>query len=78
MVDKKVFKSIGLLNEEYGVGGGEDTEFCIEAENAGFEVCQVLDKTWEGGQYVGYFPIYHKAKAQCTTLIWLKVGMIYS
>ena len=62
MVDKKVFKSIGLLNEEYSVGGGEDTEFCIEAENAGFEVCQVLDKTWEGGQYVGYFPIYHKGE----------------
>ena len=34
MVHRKVFDKIGLLNTEYGVGGGEDTEFCIEAEKA--------------------------------------------
>ena len=37
MVHRKVFDKIGLLNEEYGVGGGEDTEFCIETEKAGFK-----------------------------------------
>jgi GT2 family glycosyltransferase len=31
MVHRKVFDKIGLLNTDYGVGGGEDTEFCIEA-----------------------------------------------
>jgi GT2 family glycosyltransferase len=62
MIDRKVFDKIGLLNEEYGVGGGEDTEFCIEAENAGFEVCEVLNKEWTEGQYVGEFPIYHKGE----------------
>lgn len=64
MVHRKVFNKIGLLNEEYGVGGGEDTEFCIEAENAGFEVCQCLDITWSAGSsmFTGNFPIYHKGE----------------
>ena len=43
MIHRKVFDKIGLLNEEYGVGGGEDTEFCIEAEKAGFEVVEETD-----------------------------------
>ena len=64
MVHRKVFNKIGLLNEEYGVGGGEDTEFCIEAEKAGFEVCQCLDITWSAGSniFTGNFPIYHKGE----------------
>ena len=62
MIHKKVFDTIGLLNEEYGVGGGEDTEFCIEAENAGFKVLEVFEKLWDGTQYTGGFPIYHKGE----------------
>lgn len=62
MVHRKVFDAIGLLNTEYGVGGGEDTEFCIEAEKAGFEVCECLRKEWEDNQYTGGFPIYHKGE----------------
>lgn len=64
MVHRKVFNKIGLLNEEYGVGGGEDTEFCIEAERVGFEVCQCLDIEWseESSMYTGSFPIYHKGE----------------
>ena len=62
MVHRKVFDKIGLLNEEYGVGGGEDTEFCIEAEKAGFKVLEVFEKLWNGEQYTGGFPIYHKGE----------------
>ena len=62
MIHKKVFDTIGLLNEEYGVGGGEDTEFCIEAEKAGFKVLEVFEKLWDGTQYTGNFPIYHKGE----------------
>lgn len=62
MIARKVFDTIGLLNEEYGVGGGEDTEFCIEAENAGFTVEQCLEKEWAGNQFTGSFPIYHKGE----------------
>ncbi len=61
MIDKKVFDTIGLLNEEYGKGGGEDTEFCIEAENAGYDVMECLSKEWstESNLFTGAYPIYH-------------------
>lgn len=64
MVHRKVFDKIGLLNTDYGVGGGEDTEFCIEAEDAGFEVVEALPKVWsqEGMIFAGDFPIYHKGE----------------
>jgi GT2 family glycosyltransferase len=62
MIHRDVFDHLGFLNEEYGVGGGEDTEFCIEAERAGFEVIEVLNKEWESIQYTGGFPIYHKGE----------------
>ena len=54
MIDPKVFQTIGLLNEEYGVGGCEDIEFCYKAEEAGFKITA----NWDDGS----FPIYHKAE----------------
>lgn len=62
MIKKEVFDAIGLLNEEYGVGAGEDTEFCIEAEKAGFEVRECVEKIWNGNTYTGNYPIYHKGE----------------
>lgn len=64
MIHRKVFNRIGLLNQEYGVGGGEDTEFCIEAENAGFKILEATPKSWSDNNmlYVGNFPIYHKGE----------------
>jgi glycosyltransferase involved in cell wall biosynthesis len=72
MIHKKVFATIGLLNEEYGVGTGEDTEFSIEAMKAGFMMVetspkQILDKF----SYTGHFPIYHAGEGTVhdTTLV---------
>jgi FkbM family methyltransferase len=64
MIHRKVFDKIGLLNTDYGVGGGEDTEFSIEAENAGYEVCVASDLVWsqEKQMYTGVFPVYHKGE----------------
>lgn len=64
MIHRRVFDAIGLLNEDYGVGGGEDTEFCIEAERAGFEVLECSPKNWshEGSIYTGDFPVWHKGE----------------
>jgi len=60
MIDRKVFERIGLLNEEYGVGTGEDVEFCVEAMNAGFKIAETNPKTLSNPEfYVGGFPIYH-------------------
>ena len=44
MVHKKVFDKIGYLNEDYGTGSGEDMEFCILAQDNGFEIREVMDK----------------------------------
>ena len=64
MIHRKVFDRIGLLNLEYGKGGGEDTEFSIECERAGFKVTQCLPKTWSdtAHTFTGSFPIYHKGE----------------
>ena len=64
MIHRKVFDKIGMLNTEYGVGGGEDTEFSIETERAGFEVCPAVEMGWDHQQqfYTGSFPVYHKGE----------------
>lgn len=64
MIDRKVFDTIGLLNEEYGKGGSEDIEFCIEAEKAGFSVIQSGPQVWSPEEmlYEGAFPIYHRGE----------------
>jgi SAM-dependent methyltransferase len=63
MIDRKVFDTIGLLNEEYGTGGCEDIEFCYKAEQAGFRITA----NWDDGS----FPIYHAAEGTVhdTTLV---------
>jgi FkbM family methyltransferase len=65
MIHRKVFDKIGLITEEYGVGGHEDTEFSIETERAGFTIREAVVKHWrpEIGMHVGDFPVYHKGEA---------------
>lgn len=59
MINREVFDKIGLLNEEYEIGMCEDVEFCIEAENNGFEVV-LCTETWSSeGTNSGNFPIFH-------------------
>ena len=64
MIDRSVFNKIGLLNTEYGQGGGEDTEFCIEAELAGYKTYECVPKfDTKGNLHIGGFPIYHVGEA---------------
>jgi GT2 family glycosyltransferase len=59
------------LNEEYGVGGGEDTEYCIEAEKLGYKVtaCDVIHGVNDADKVMlGTFPIYHKGEATMNKL----------
>ena len=64
MIDRKVIDTIGLLNEEFGVGGGEDIEYCLLAERAGFTVTSVAKTNWnsEINTNTSDFPIWHKAE----------------
>ncbi len=64
MIKKDVFTRTGFLNEIYGQGGGEDTEFCAEAVKFGYKLIQVpmnqaTDWEKERGLVVGGFPIFH-------------------
>jgi GT2 family glycosyltransferase len=54
MIDKKVFKTVGLLDESFETGGCEDIDFCFRADQNGFSLVDV--------GYKGDFPIYHKAE----------------
>jgi len=54
MIQKRVFDTIGLLDEQYGVGGCEDIDFCYLAELYGFKIVDV--------GFRGDFPIYHVAE----------------
>lgn len=64
MIHRRVFDAIGVLSLDYGAGGGEDTEFSIECERAGFQVLECVSKEWNSaaGMYSGDFPIYHKGE----------------
>lgn len=66
MISKKVIDTIGLLDESFGVGGGEDTDYCIRAKRAGFKYVQVPKETLlhsGNGRMIGTFPIYHDGEA---------------
>ena len=65
MIRKDVFDKIGMLDEAFQEGAGEDTDFCRRAIDAGFEQAEVgLPKVWDGGgMYIGNFPLYHKGEA---------------
>jgi FkbM family methyltransferase len=64
MIDRRVFNAVGLLSEDYGVGGGEDIEFCIEAERRGFKVAECAEKQiLSPTSYTGIYPIYHEGEA---------------
>jgi len=63
MIHRKVFDRIGLLNEEYGIGTGEDVEFSIEAMRAGFVISESAPKELISQEmYGGGFPIYHSGE----------------
>jgi GT2 family glycosyltransferase len=54
MIKKLVIDTIGMLDEDFLVGGCEDIDFCFRAKEAGFSIVDVGDK--------GDFPIYHYAE----------------
>lgn len=63
MIGRNVFEAIGLLDEAFGPGFGEDVDFCARAAAAGFKFAQAPAGTGEpaitDGMYVCDFPIYH-------------------
>lgn len=65
-IRKELFDKVGLLDESFSPGFGEDTDFCRKAEDVGYSIFQVnashdyYSKPGEVPRMVGGFPIYHK------------------
>lgn len=64
MMNRSVIQQVGILSEDYPVGGAEDMEYCWRAEQAGFQIVNV-DSTIYDSQadiHVGQFPLWHKGE----------------
>jgi len=65
MIKREVFEKIGLLDEAFKEGAGEDTDFCIRAEERGYEIAVVGKMTGQddaSSSVIGSVPIYHKGE----------------
>jgi len=64
MIKRELFDKIGLLDEAFGKGAGEDTDFCIKAVSLGYELAvagQMTDRGPEG--IIGSVPVWHRGEA---------------
>jgi len=62
MVRRKVFDEVGLLDEVFNPGGGEDTDFCIKTRSAGYKVHLIdccKNDTVEGTMWKSLYPLFH-------------------
>ena len=66
MIPKRLIDELGLLDEVFSPGSGEDIDFCIKAQLKGYKVQVVPTYTklerQEGKIVAGNFPIYHYAE----------------
>ena len=62
-IKRDVINKIGLLDETFTPGCGEDIDYCIRAYNAGYNIVQTPDETLKNitgtNKMTGGFPIYH-------------------
>lgn len=75
MIKKELFNQIGYLDPLYLIGGGEDTDFCLRAQAAGWEIEVVpygagplKTFTEQPGMGFGHFPIYHPYSTTRSTI----------
>ena len=66
MINRRLFEEIGVLDEVFSPGYGEDTAFCVEALRAGWKIAQVpkgsgLQQVAGKKQVLGNFPIFHSS-----------------
>lgn len=57
-IRREVIEQIGLLDESFGVGGAEDIDYCIRAENVGWQLEQISN--WQPGMHYIDYPMAHK------------------
>lgn len=81
MIKRKMFDIVGMLDEDFSPGGGEDIDFCMKLVQAGYHQATVpyselrLDSCDDGEvTNVGGFPIYHKGEATFSKEEWPDYG----
>lgn len=64
LIKREVINKIGLLDESYGMGGGEDIAYCIETNRAGFTCLQIPEgeKLTLDKYNIGSYPMFHKGE----------------
>jgi GT2 family glycosyltransferase len=62
MTSRKCFEAVGLLNEEWNPGAGEDVEYCIIAKQKGFKIANMGPTYVKDGMHQCNFPIHHQAE----------------
>lgn len=78
MISRKVINEIGLLDEVYNPGIGEDADYCLRINLAGYTTVVVGGFKWDnvnpGNYTVGTFPIYHPGGSTITSIPnWNKI-----
>lgn len=63
MIRRKTFYEVGYLDETFNPGGGEDIDFCMRLEKAGYRCAAVPDDGPKAADYVTSYPIYHIGEA---------------
>ncbi len=66
MIKRSLFDELGFLDEVFGTGAGEDTDFCIRAVDAGYEMAiagEMKGNIPGKGIITGSVPIFHKGES---------------
>ena len=77
MIKREVFDKIGLLDEIFAEGSSEDIDFCIKAENAGYELAVAGEMTGHSpaeGQIIGSVQFIIRVKQQSMILLLFRTG----
>jgi GT2 family glycosyltransferase len=64
MLSRKLFNEIGLLDENFSPGGGEDIDMCVKAQLAGYKqvVVPTKDVAQVDGMNTGGFQVFHRGE----------------
>ena len=79
MIKRSVFQHIGILDEIFSPGMGEDGDFCIRAEEAGYKLTSVPQNVagdFDTGIVNFNFPIFHKGNGTFADNTYLKDSVI--
>lgn len=64
MLSRKLINEIGLLDEQFEIGGNEDIDYCARAHLKNYKIIQPVAMDWnpEVNIHVGNFPLWHQGE----------------